>query len=488
VRNALVGIGFLVLAASPARADVDLSGPWRLEVQPSFSLAFSCQVQVTQAGSALDVSGPACDFPVALSGTIDPGSGVFTASGASDPLACPTLSVSGTASAGGDAFNGTFVCSGGVFPVSGTFSGGLCGNGVMNAGEQCDDGDVQIYDCCSPTCTFDPSTYSCGTGNDCVTGHCNGAGTCLLTPLAGNTPCGTDGVECTTDVCDGAGTCTHPNKPAGSSCLGDANPCTDGACDGAGGCVLTDNTAPCDDFNACTAGDTCAGGVCVPGAPVPAGAECDADGNACTLEACNASGQCLATGGCSVCCDAGAGCEPAPGGCKDPTAPTASAELLHAGSPTDDQLRFLWKRGEQTAVGELGDPLAGTAYTLCVYDTPSGVPALAYRASAPAGGTCGTRACWHRVGARGFVYRDSARTPDGIELLKVKAGAQGRASAVVRGKGSHLRIPFLGDGSGGGLDLPVTVQLRSSDASCFEASFSSASRSGPYEFRAQGGD
>ncbi len=45
------------------------------------------------------------------------------------------------------------------------------------------------------------------------------------------------------------------------SCPDDANPCTDSVCDG-GLCTHVANAAPCNDGNACTAGDHCSGGNC----------------------------------------------------------------------------------------------------------------------------------------------------------------------------------------------------------------------------------
>jgi hypothetical protein len=43
----------------------------------------------------------------------------------------------------------------------------------------------------------------------------------------------------------------------------DANPCTDDSCNPATlGCVHLNNSASCDDGNACTAGDVCSSGVC----------------------------------------------------------------------------------------------------------------------------------------------------------------------------------------------------------------------------------
>src|SRR5262249_37068740 len=76
-----------------------------------------------------------------------------------------------------------------------------------------------------------------------------------------------------------------PNPPCN-----DGNPCTDDSCDPLRGCVQTNNTAACDDGNACTTADTCAGGSCV-GGPPP---NCN-DGNSCTADSCDPATGCTHT-------------------------------------------------------------------------------------------------------------------------------------------------------------------------------------------------
>ncbi|MFT7623278.1 MAG: hypothetical protein ACI9WU_002461 [Myxococcota bacterium] len=81
----------------------------------------------------------------------------------------------------------------------------------------------------------------------------------------------------------------------------DDNPCTDDSCDPAVGCIFTDNTEPCDDWDACTADDTCAAGSCVGGeAPV-----CD-DSDPCTPDFCESATGCVA--GEALVCDDGNPC------------------------------------------------------------------------------------------------------------------------------------------------------------------------------------
>ena len=187
----------------------------------------------------------------------------------------------------------------------------VCGNGVVDLGEQCDDGNLAAGDCCSPTCQFEPAGQACA-NNPCISGStCDGAAACV--GGAPNTlPCN-DGNACTTaDTCAG-GVCVGGPPP---NCV-DGNVCTTDTCDPATGCVNTPNTVPCDDLNPCTSGDTCAAGVC---AGTPNTLSCD-DGNACTTADTCAGGACaggppINCNDANVCttdsCDPATGCVNAP--------------------------------------------------------------------------------------------------------------------------------------------------------------------------------
>jgi len=124
---------------------------------------------------------------------------------------------------------------------------------------------------------FVPGAFAaaCGTNDDCA-----------------------DANPCTDDVCDPVLGCLHPNNTApcddGNPCTtadtcrdgacvagppldcDDANPCTDDLCDPRTGCRHGDNSAPCNDGNACTTADVCHGGTCVGGDPAAGCAACDA--------------------------------------------------------------------------------------------------------------------------------------------------------------------------------------------------------------------
>ena len=75
-----------------------------------------------------------------------------------------------------------------------TYVAPTCGNGILNAGEQCDDGNISSGDGCSAQCTIE----SCFT---CV-GHPS-----ICSPAPAGTACD-DANECTVgETCDGAGVC-----------------------------------------------------------------------------------------------------------------------------------------------------------------------------------------------------------------------------------------------------------------------------------------
>jgi hypothetical protein len=144
--------------------------------------------------------------------------------------------------------------------------GPVCGDGVIEAGEQCDDGNNLPGDCCSASCSFE--TGSCDDGVFCNGTDSCSAGSCVVH----------DGVVCPAVEC--GDTCNEALQacadPAGTACTDDGNSCSDDVCDGAGACShpsVADQT-PCDDGVACTTVDTCVAGVCT-GVGAPNDATCD---------------------------------------------------------------------------------------------------------------------------------------------------------------------------------------------------------------------
>ena len=146
--------------------------------------------------------------------------------------------------------DGTDCDDGTACSLNDTCLGGVCVGGVAVS---CDDDNVCTDDLCDPAtgCVYSFNFGACDDGNGCTTNDMCSAGVC-------------DG---TTPACD------------------DGNPCTLDQCvPGTAACVNTpDNLLPCSDGNACTGGDHCASGACVPGPDDG----CD-DGNDCTVDLCKA--------------------------------------------------------------------------------------------------------------------------------------------------------------------------------------------------------
>jgi cysteine-rich repeat protein len=208
---------------------------------------------------------------------------------------------------------------------------GDCGNGELNAGEECDDGNGTPGDGCEPDCTFScHGTLDCDDSDPCTADLCEAGGGGMVCRHEGSTgPCD-DGLFCTlTDLCDAAGLCTGTGSPCD-----DALPCTEDTCDetsdtcsnpfnGIGcfidsACYDSGDHDPADDCRACDpAADPAAWTA------RPAGSPCAGDGILCSDDTCDGSGRCLSSPS-DLNCPPGAPCLPScavdASGCVTPPA------------------------------------------------------------------------------------------------------------------------------------------------------------------------
>jgi len=160
----------------------------------------------------------------------------------------------------------------------GTCEDGSCATGPPKA---CDDGVACTQDSC------DPSTGDCVFAAD--DGLCDDGSVCTIDTCDAATGCSNDGASLEGTACNAATLCATPGTCQSGICDGsvavdcdDNDVCTDDSCDPAtGGCITTHNTAPCDDGDFCTVGETCAAGSCQGGVANT----CD-DNDACTIDVC----------------------------------------------------------------------------------------------------------------------------------------------------------------------------------------------------------
>ncbi len=179
---------------------------------------------------------------------------------------------------------------------------GTCGNGSLNAGEDCDSSVLGTV-CCDPTCHFQVSGISCDDGDALTLGDsCNGAGDCSGTlatcgngvfdlgeacdaSVPGTVCCNafcqleSAGVSCddgnplsSNDICNAQGSCSGTIQICGDGIVNGNEQCDGGQCCNQN-CTFKAIGTVCDDGNSNTSFDECSvvgPGICQ-GTPNPVG-------------------------------------------------------------------------------------------------------------------------------------------------------------------------------------------------------------------------
>ena len=249
---------------------------------------------------------------------------------------------------------------------------GSCGDGVVDANEECDGGPGGLFvdgdpasavcasgsrcyfrnTCCKFNCQYVGTPGApCQDGNTCTgPDTCNQVGVCNGGPnAANNTPCD-DGLFCTGvegcqngvclsstgNPCSGAA-CNACNEATDSCFTPIGSPCSDGSaciaggtCDGAGGCTGgVPASGPCDDGLFCNGTDSCGEGAC----SVHSGSPCaGADGDGNCVESCDESTDlCNANDPNGSSCEDGVFCNGGSDACTD-------GVCSGAGTPSCDDL------------------------------------------------------------------------------------------------------------------------------------------------------
>jgi len=298
--------------------------------------------------------------------------------------------------------------------------GDKCLDGKCAAGTDldCNDGNVCTTDLCKPDkgCAYEPKdntpcnaddspctvadsckggaceagkAKNCGSSDFCVLGKCNlVTGKCSFTYKTG-TPCNdgnacTAGEACVENVCKG--------KPLACN---DGSTCTTESCDPAKGCVFVANPGVCNDGDACTKSDGCQGGKCV-GLPLNITADCD-DLNACTKDTCKAA----------------TGCVHAPvsvGGCEDGN-PCTTGDLCKAGKCESGTNLCTCTKDLDCGAKEDGNLCNGTLYCnkVGVPWTCKVNPATVIKCDTSQNNACQTNACDAKSGKCAFIVAPDSK-------------------------------------------------------------------------------
>jgi len=97
----------------------------------------------------------------------------------------------------------------------------------------------------------------------------------------------------------------------------------------------------------------------------------------------------------------------------------------------------------------------------------------------PAGGRCGTRACWKST-RKGFIYSDRKLRHGNTTGIVLQRGGDGFAKILIKGKGVGLGVPTLP------LQQDSTVRMQLTNGNlCWSATYSGNIKNTAAEFKAK---
>lgn len=381
-----------------------------------------------------------------------------------------------------------------------------CGDGVQDAGEDCDDANTSDGDCCSSLCEFEASGAACDDGSACTTSDaCDGAGTCA--GVSACDPCqicnpvsGCSGAVCTptataTDTSTPTATPTETSTPTRTPTLTATDTPSPTATPSPTSSpshspTATPSVTP-SDTPTCTPTDTPTDTpTWTPSAtPTPSLTRSPT-----ATETPSSTPTSSPTETATETATATATASESPTATTEPTAtatetpvetptPTETATESPTPTPTStippcaaaplascrlaeksrlvirdhaddrkDRLTFKWVRGDATPA-DFADPTVSAGYALCVYDDTT--PLLALEVEA------GFR--WLPISNAGYRFIDTAAAQYGVFRIVLRGSNTGSARAVLNGRGIALPDPDLG------LIGPVRAQLvNRSSGTCFE--------------------
>lgn len=171
------------------------------------------------------------------------------------------------------------------------------------------------------------------------------------------------------------------------------------------------------------------------------------------------------------------------GGCLSPAAATFQVNEKVVGR---EKLAVVLKKlTAPTVPGTFGNPASGTtSYAVCVYDQANTL--RAEMQVNRAGQLCGTKACWSAT-STGYKYADKNLSADGIGKITGKSGLATKGLVQASGQNNaakgHTALP-TGVAAALQNNTQATVQILTSDASCFGATFTHIKEGDGIKFKA----
>ena len=178
----------------------------------------------------------------------------------------------------------------------------------------------------------------------------------------------------------------------------------------------------------------------------------------------------------------GVSCGTAPAVC---IAPDKGSLLVDEKKPGKEKLKVtLGKLQAAVTQSQFGDPVGGaTQYKVCVYDSAN-VLRGDYTV-VRAGATCGDAPCFSAIADTGYKYKDKSAGADGITTMKLAGGAAGKGKVKIKGRNSGGQLP-LGVAALLQNQTSATVQVVTSDASCFGIGLTQIKKADGLVFKASG--
>jgi hypothetical protein len=145
------------------------------------------------------------------------------------------------------------------------------------------------------------------------------------------------------------------------------------------------------------------------------------------------------------------------------------SRLVIKDSAKADSLKWQWT-GDGFAQADLGDPTEDTYYSLCLYDETASTPLLAGEIGINSGEG------WADNSPRGVEYAHDGSS-FGVTKVRIKTAADGRTSVKLQAGTEVLDLPAPFGSEFFDQDGDVTVQLVSSEGTCWSSSYAAGDTS-----------